>query len=276
MANIDKKFKRLVTQVFNAGNIKPSRVGDTYSVPGLSICTAPIHAEFPIITTRQIFYMGAVGELAAFLQGATMLRDFKAAGCRYWDDTALAWDRNEGRHLHNFEVGNIYGAQWRRWRGELDQLQVLVDGLLADPHGRRHILTTWDPLDLPNMCLPPCHLLAQFYVTAKHELDCIVYMRSVDIALGLPTDLTLYAILTMLVAKSVGLLPGRLHFHFGDAHIYCLHEHQLHHQVYERHGSQLSSLVSLNNTADLFAFKPEHFTMERYNYDNAIKYELFV
>ena len=274
MAIIDDAYKVLCEQVLRHGYIKPSRVGDTLSLPGLSIKTWHVDKEFPVLSSRKIFMNGILGELAAFLRGADTLAEFKAQGCNYWDHNAAQWSRNKGIPPEYQEVGHIYGAQWRDWgKTGLDQIKELVRGIRKDPYGRRHILTTWNPEDLDDMCLPPCHLLAQFYV-CNGQIDCIVYMRSVDLALGLPSDLVLYGALLLLVAKETGLNPGRLHMQFGDAHIYKPHIEMLTAQL-QRHPSIIGPSAALQPRATLDNFTSDMLSLCGYEPLEAIKYELF-
>lgn len=273
MALIDSAYQVLCEQVLRNGYVKPSRVGETLSLPGLSIKSWNVAQEFPILSSRKIFLPGILGELAAFLRGATMLREFKKQGCNYWDHNASQWPLNEGLRQENWSVGRIYGAQWREWGiTGLDQIKALVDGIKADPHGRRHLLTTWNPEELGAMCLPPCHLLAQFYVHGD-RIDCIVYMRSVDLALGLPSDLVLYGVLLMLVAKEVGLKPGTLHMQFGDAHIYKPHIEKLAAQL-QRFPPTIGPYATLSLDATLNNFTADKFYLRNYDPLEAIKYEL--
>jgi thymidylate synthase len=266
-------YLRLASQVLGYGYLKPSRVGNTYSQPGLSMQSMLVSHEFPILTTRKVFIKGIIGELAAFLDGADWLHQFKAHGCNYWDHNAAQWKRNIGQPPEEHYLGRIYGVQWRDWgRHGMDQLAALVHGIKSDKYGRRHILTTWNPEELDEMCLPPCHLLAQFYVR-DNTLDCIVYMRSVDIALGLPSDLVLYGALLMLVAKEVDMAPGRVYMQFGDAHIYEAHVAQLKTQL-ARPTRLVGATARLREDASLFNFKPEQFILEDYNPMEAISYVL--
>jgi thymidylate synthase len=270
---LDHAYHSLADNVLRHGYKRPSRVGDTISLPGLSLQTSFTAVEFPILTTRKIYTHGVIGELAAFLQGATKLQQFKDFGCPYWDHNAGQWAPNKDVPVEHQTVGKIYGAQWRSWgRTGLDQLQVLIDGLKTDTYGRRHILTTWNPEELDSGCLPPCHLLAQFYVQNK-TLDCVIYMRSVDIALGLPSDLVLYGVLLMLVANEVGMSSGRLHFQFGDAHIYEAHVSGMREQL-SRRGSDFLPRGVLRKDVSLFDFKPEQFMLQNYQPLEAIKYVL--
>lgn len=273
MTILDHAYQSLADNILRHGYKRPSRVGNTISLPGLSLSTALVAVEFPILTTRKIHPRGVIGELAAFLQGATKLQQFKDFGCPYWDHNAGQWAPNKGLSPDDQIVGKIYGAQWRSWGSTgLDQLQVLIDGIKTDTHGRRHILTTWNPEELDKGCLPPCHLLAQFYV---HDdvLDCVVYMRSVDVALGLPSDLVLYGALLMLVASEVDMVPGRLHFQFGDAHIYEAHIDGMREQL-SRRGSEHFPRGALHKDAKLFHFDPAQFTISNYHPLEVIKYVL--
>lgn len=273
MALIDSAYQILCEQVLRNGYVKPSRVGETLSLPGLSIKSWNVTQEFPILSSRKIFLPGILGELAAFLRGATALREFKEQGCNYWDHNAAQWSWNADLDKEDWEVGRIYGAQWREWGiTGLDQIKALVAGIKADPHGRRHLLTTWNPEELDVMCLPPCHLLAQFYVHGD-RIDCIVYMRSVDLALGLPSDLVLYGVLLMLVAKEVGLVPGTLHMQFGDAHIYKPHIIRLAAQL-QRFPATVGPFATLQHDATLDNFTASMFQLHGYAPLEAISYVL--
>ena len=274
MTLLNDRYARLADEVLRYGNKRPSRVGETISLPGLSLTTPPIYVEFPILTTRRIYPRGIVGELAAFLQGAQTLEEFKELGCNYWTHNAKQWGPNKDLPEKDWQVGRVYGAQWRHWGvTNFDQLTALIDGMKSDPYGRRHILTTWNPEELHKGCLPPCHILSQFYI-ANTTVDCIVTMRSVDIALGLPSDLVLYGVLLMLVAEELDLVPGRLHFHFGDAHIYCEHLDGMREQLRRVDRTNVAPRGRLKPSASLFDFKPSHFEIFNYEPMEAISYVL--
>jgi thymidylate synthase len=231
------------------------------------------HGDFPILTTRKMHIAGIAGELAAFLRGATTLKEFKDFGCNYWDANAAAWHANKGVPVEAQRVGHIYGAQWRYFGASgVNQIAMLQEGLVNNPFGRRHLLTTYDPSTLDDGCLPPCHLLTQFNVTNEQKLDAIVYMRSVDLCLGLPTDVALYAMLLILTAQSTGYTPGRLAFMMGDTHVYHAHSDMLQVQVLRDIGIPCQWKLDENSSLD--DFKPEHFELVGYNPQPAIKYEL--
>lgn len=264
-----KVYKELLDEVLEYGELRPSRVGDTYSLFGRSLLFN-LQNGFPIVTSRKIHWRPVLGELAAFLRGASHVMDFKAWGCNYWDADAARWGRSG-------ELGRIYGVQWREWtnsRGEVtDQLRNLVNGLTADPFGRRHIITAWNPGELADMALPPCHLLAQYRVSSTGLfLDCIVYMRSVDLCLGLPSDIVLYAALQHLVAVEIRLQPRNLTFMLGDAHIYANHALQWQ-QVQSAVPMQQLPIWHLKH-GGLFDFDPTAVDLIRYTHGPALQYKL--
>lgn len=268
------EYLQLLERVVDVGDDRPSRVGMTRSVFGASFSTTCLaHGYFPLLTTRRVYTKGVLGELAAFLKGADKLQDFKDFGCNYWDHNAMQWGPNKKLPPEKMTVGRIYGVQWRDWNYEHDQLRELVKGIKHDPYGRRHILTTWNPSELHEMCLPPCHILAQFYVDSTGGLSVNVYMRSVDLCLGLPSDIILYAALLLLVAKETDLKPYKLSFAFGDAHIYHPHFANLTVQL-NRHPGKLPT-YTLAPEASLFDFKPEQLTINNYQPQEPLHYELF-
>lgn len=265
-------YIRLVNGVIDRGNTRPSRVGPTYSVFGAALTIDDLKEDrFPLITQRQFFYKGVFGELAAFIRGATDLSIFKKFGCNYWDDNAAKWSANYMLTKDQHRVGNIYGAKWRNFNG-VDQLRNLLDGLRKDPYSRRHLLTTHDPSEQWH-CLPPCHLTAQFYCDKYNRLACCVYMRSVDLCLGLPSDIALYAALLILIAREVDLKPGALTFMFGDAHVYVQHVDTWKAQR-KQHTFPLPRWELFPET-DIFNFEPQQLEILNYKHGEKLGYQLF-
>ena len=218
--------------------------------------------------TRRVYPRPVLGELECFIRGTSRLSDFKAAGCNYWDANALAWLPGGN------SVGRIYGVQWRHWRttdgSEVDQLENLINRMRDDPNGRRHILTAWNPGELLEMCLPPCHIMAQFHIE-DHEVDCLVTMRSVDLCIGLPADMILYGMLLNLVAREVGRTPRSLIFSFGNTHIYENHLMQAEMQLERKVSDCLPRMLNpIEN--DLFRFKADHVQWQDYNPSEPIAY----
>jgi len=266
---LDDEYHALVNTCISRGSVRYGmRNQDTIGIFGAAL-THDMDAGFPIITTRKIFYKGVIAELAGFLEGATSLARFKELGCNYWDMNA------EGKD----DLGRIYGAQWRgfrTWDGEVDQLRILLDGLVNNPTSRRHLLTTWHPAEIHNMCLPPCHLLNQYRVTPETgRLDSLVYMRSVDLCLGLPSDLVLYGTLLMLIAQATGLRPGMLIFMLGDAHVYTNHIAPWV-AVQDKREASLSPLgtpkLLLNHHASPLDFAPSQVQLVGYDPHPAVTY----
>lgn len=227
MSNFEQAYMNLVTEVITRGEHRPSRAGFTVSAFGATFQTDCLErGYFPILTQRKIFPAGILGELEAFLKGSEDLQTFKDAGCNYWDINAAEWAPNKHAPVALQKVGRIYGAQWRNWtgaQGTVDQLANLVTSLRTDPYSRRHLLTTYNPAELAEGCLPPCHVLAQFNVRTTKQLDCVVTMRSVDLCLGLPSDVILYAALMLVLCNETGCTPGKLTFMLGDTHVYRNH-----------------------------------------------------
>jgi thymidylate synthase len=156
-------YLKLLYEVAESGEVQEGRNGTTLSKFGVMIESRDLEdAHFPILTTRKMYPEGIFGELAAFVRGAEMLREFKQFGCNYWDANAAAWKINQGRPIDDHRVGKLYGSKWRWFHG-VDQLEQLVRGLKEEPRSRRHVLTTYDPSE-EYQCLPPCHLLAQYPV----------------------------------------------------------------------------------------------------------------
>jgi len=270
MSNFEHDYLALVCRVIAQGTRRASRAGPTLSCFGgvLQIdCLEQGH--FPILTQRQVHTTGVLGELAAFLRGATTVAEFKQHGCNYWDANAAAWPTNKDAAKGELSVGKIYGYQWRRWEGKLDQVAMLLGSLRTNPESRRHLLTTYNPAQLDEMCLPPCHLLAQYNVRRTGQLDCIVYMRSVDLCLGLPSDIVLYAALLLILCHETGYTPGKLTFMLGDTHVYQNHVGQFAlHGVREMRALPTFELAAC--TVDNFV--PSNLRLINYQHSGALSY----
>jgi thymidylate synthase len=212
----DEAYFGLVRLVLEQGRQRKDRTGTgTLSVFGAQ-ARFPLQAGFPLLTTKRVHFKSVVHELLWFLRGETNVRSLQAVGVTIWDEWANA----------NGELGPIYGAQWRRWRGAdgrvVDQIANLLDGIRHDPYSRRHVLTAWNPAELDRMALAPCHTLCQFYVH-EGELSCQLYQRSADLFLGVPFNIASYALLTHVVAHLTGLHVGEFIHTFGDLHLYLNH-----------------------------------------------------
>jgi thymidylate synthase len=210
---------------------------------------------------------GVVGELAAFVRGAEDLATFEKFGCKYWHDNAAQWAENYGKPESDWRIGKAYGSLWRDFEG-VDQLAVVIENLKSDPYSRRHVVSAWYPG--AEACLPPCHLMYQFYVR-QGFLHCHVYMRSVDLCVGLPSDIALYGVLMSLVAKDVGLKPSTLTFSFGDCHIYENHVEPF---ITVQAGRLITRgpKLLLADTASTLTFEPHEVQFREYAPAPPIKY----
>jgi thymidylate synthase len=263
-------YRALVNRVITQGQYRECRNGETRALFAETLKIEElVNDEFPLLTQRQIFYKGVFGELAAFLRGATKLSEFHHFGCHYWDENARMWPENHDLPLHAMSIGQAYGAQWVNWNQTgYNQIAALMDELYANPHGRRHIITTYDPL--ARACLPPCHLMAQFFVNQDGRLDCQVYMRSVDIVLGLPSDVVLYAALMVLISNYISMRPGVLTFQLGDTHIY---ENHVDIFIGQQHDQMMHASPTYELAAnEVFNFVPSQLKINGYTFSETIRY----
>lgn len=230
--NWEKDYLALCSNVAANGYKEPSRVGGTYALPGQSLRIEMPRGKFPLLTTRRMFYKPVFGELAAFLRGATRNGQFMKYGCNYWTANARAAHPHQGWKDKDLPLGPIYGAQWRKFNGDIcyDQLADARKMIRENPSSRRIVVTAWNPLQTAYMALPPCHIMFQFHVMGK-ALHMTVYMRSVDLCLGLPSDVALYYALLVIMAHDTDLPVGSLTFSFGNAHVYTEHFKQLPEQL---------------------------------------------
>src|ERR1700741_1513701 len=214
-----RQYHDLMERVLKHGLEKRDRTGTgTVSIFGHQM-RFDLGEGFPLVTTKKLHLKSIVYELLWFLRGDTNVRYLQEHGVSIWDE----WADAAG------ELGPVYGHQWRSWPspdgGTIDQIANLVADLRRNPDSRRHIVTAWNPADVPKMALPPCHCLFQFYV-ANGRLSCQLYQRSADIFLGVPFNIASYALLTMMVAQVTGYKPGDFVHTFGDAHLYLNHLEQ--------------------------------------------------
>ncbi len=211
---------------------------------------------FPLLTTKRIHFKSVVIELLWFLRGETNIAWLKQNGVSIWDE----WADADG------ELGPVYGKQWRSWAAPdgrvIDQMQNLVTALRQNPYSRRHVISAWNPADVDQMALPPCHCLFQFFV-AKGRLSCQLYQRSADIFLGVPFNIASYALLTLMLAKVLGLEPGEFVHSFGDVHLYANHVEQAKTQLARQ--PKPWPHLRLADRNDLFAFTYEDFRLEDYD-----------
>ena len=212
---------------------------------------------FPMVTTKKLHLKSIIYELLWFLRGETNIAYLKEHGVSIWDE----WADEKG------ELGPVYGYQWRSWPsrtpGEtIDQISEVIEQIKINPQSRRHIVTAWNPADIVDMALPPCHCLFQFYV-ADGRLSCQLYQRSADIFLGVPFNIASYALLTLMVAQVTRLEPGDFVHTFGDAHLYLNHLEQADLQL-ARAPKSLPTLKMNDQVRNLFEFQFEDFELLDY------------
>lgn len=212
------QYLDLLQHVLAHGQFKSDRTGTgCYSVFGAQ-ARFPLAESFPLLTTKKLHVKSIIHELLWFIAGETNVKSLQAHGVTIWDE----WAGPDG------DLGRIYGAQWTDWRaphGSINQLDWVVRELRRNPDSRRLIVTAWNPGELDQMALPPCHTLFQFYVNAG-QLSCQLYQRSADIFLGVPFNIASYALLTRMMAQVCGLAPGEFVHTFGDLHLYANHQEQ--------------------------------------------------
>lgn len=214
-----QQYLDLLRRVRDEGARKQDRTGTgTLAIFGHQM-RFDLRQGFPLMTTKKLHVKSIVHELLWFLSGSTNIRYLQENGVRIWDE----WADENG------ELGPVYGYQWRSWPApdgrRIDQIAGLIHALKTNPESRRHVVTAWNPADVEDMALPPCHCLFQFFVS-EGALSCQLYQRSADVFLGVPFNIASYALLTMMVAQVTGLRPGAFVHTFGDAHLYLNHLEQ--------------------------------------------------
>jgi thymidylate synthase len=257
----ERQYLDLLAEVLAHGARREDRTGTgTLGVFGRQI-RFDLNQGFPLLTTKKLHLKSIVLELLWFLRGDTNIRWLQERGVSIWNE----WADADG------ELGPVYGKQWRSWAApdgrSIDQIDHLVRGLKQNPYSRRHIVSAWNPADVDDMALPPCHCLFQFFVAPDAQgvdrLSCQLYQRSADLFLGVPFNIASYALLTLMMAQVTGLAPGEFVHTFGDAHLYLNHVEQAKTQL-EREPRAFPTLTVAPRT-DLFAFEKGDFVLEGYD-----------
>nr|WGO49692.1 thymidylate synthase [Macropodid alphaherpesvirus 2]WGO49705.1 thymidylate synthase [Macropodid alphaherpesvirus 2] len=282
------QYLNQVQRILREGHRKADRTGTgTLSVFGTQ-ARYNLRGEFPLLTTKRVYWKGVVEELLWFVKGSTDATALSARGVTIWDahgsrsflDRQGFSDRAEG------DLGPVYGFQWRHFGAEyrgaradysgqgVDQLRYVIDTLKRNPDDRRIVMCAWNPVDLPWMALPPCHALCQFYV-ANGELSCQLYQRSGDMGLGVPFNIASYALLTYMIAHLVGLCPGELVHTLGDAHVYLNHVDQLRVQL-QREPRPFPQLKITRTVTSIEDFRSGDFVLDGYRPHPALKMDMAV
>ncbi len=253
-----KQYHELMATVLENGVVKEDRTGTgTISTFGYQM-RYDLSAGFPLLTTKKLHLKSIIHELLWFLQGNTNIDYLNQNGVSIWDE----WADEHG------DLGPVYGHQWRSWVAAdgttVDQISQVVEQIKQTPDSRRLIVSAWNVGDVPNMALPPCHCLFQFYV-AQNKLSCQLYQRSADIFLGVPFNIASYALLTMMMAQVCRLEPGEFVHTLGDAHLYSNHIEQAKLQL-TREPYPLPMMALNPEVKSIFDFTYDDFQLESYQY----------
>jgi thymidylate synthase len=252
-----KQYLNLMRHVLNNGVEKSDRTGTgTKSVFGHQM-RFDLSKGFPLITTKKCHLKSIIHELLWFLKGDTNINYLKKNGVKIWDE----WADEDGN------LGPVYGYQWRSWPTasgkHVDQITQLIDQIKKNPDSRRLIVSAWNVGEIENMALPPCHTFFQFYV-ADGKLSCQLYQRSADIFLGVPFNISSYALITMMIAQVCNLKLGDFVHTFGDAHIYSNHFEQANLQL-SREPKSLPKMKINKDVENIFDFSIDDFELFDYN-----------
>ena len=252
-----QQYLDLLRRVRHEGVRKTDRTGTgTLSIFGHQM-RFDLRAGFPVLTTKKLHLRSIIHELIWFLAGDTNVAYLRANGVRIWDE----WADEKG------DLGPVYGKQWRSWSlpdgRTLDQIGEAVELIKTNPDSRRIIVSAWNPADIPDMALAPCHCLFQFYV-ADGRLSCQLYQRSADVFLGVPFNIASYALLTMMMAQVTRLEPGDFVHTFGDAHLYLNHLEQADLQL-TRQPRPLPRMEINPDVNSIFKFRYEDFRLVDYD-----------
>lgn len=258
-----QNYLDLLQHILDNGTDKTDRTGTgTRSVFGYQL-RYDLSKGFPLVTTKKVHLKSIIYELLWFLKGDTNIQYLKDHGVSIWDEWA---DKNG-------DLGPVYGAQWRSWKGAdhqvIDQISEVIDQIKKNPDSRRLIVSAWNVAEIPNMALAPCHALFQFYV-ANGKLSLQLYQRSADVFLGVPFNIASYALLLMMVAQVCDLEVGDYVHSFGDVHIYNNHFEQVNKQL-SRDPRPLPTMKLNPNIKNIFDFNFEDFTLENYDPHPGIK-----
>ena len=260
-----QQYLDLLRDVMENGVDKMDRTGvGTRSVFGRQM-RFDLSKGFPLVTTKKVHLKSIIHELLWFLKGETNVKYLQENGVRIWNE----WADENG------ELGPVYGSQWRNWNGEgIDQIAEVIETLKKKPNDRRMIVSAWNVGKIPEMHVPPCHMMFQFYV-ANNKLSCMLYQRSCDMFLGVPFNIASYALLTMMVAQVCGLEPGEFIHTLGDTHIYHNHFEQVREQL--SHTPYPLPQMKINpNVKNIDDFKYEDFELVNYQSYDTIRAQVAV
>jgi thymidylate synthase len=264
-----EQYIKGLRQILDTGVDRSGRNGVTRALFGMQM-RYNLEDGFPAVTTKKLAFRAVKAELLGFLRAYSHVDQFQKLGVQVWNANAEAWARNGS-------LGRIYGVQWRKWQtenGTIDQLTEVIEQLQTNPHSRKHVVTAWNPGELDEMALEPCHMFFQFFV-ADGKLSLQMYQRSCDMFLGVPFNIASYALLLHMVAQVTGLMPGEFVHTLGDAHIYHEHFQSVKTQL-QRNPYPLPRLVLDPKISSIDAFKMQHIQLEDYQHHDVIHAPMIV
>ena len=284
----EKQYLKLLKNIIENGEIINGRNGITKTLFGVNMRFS-LDKEIPLLTTKKMAWKTCVKELLWFIKGETNNKILKKQNVNIWNKngTREYLDSRGLYHLKEDELGPIYGHQWRNFNAPyynsidkfpghgVDQLQKIINQLKCptEKFSRRIILSAWNPQQIDEMALPPCHVLSQFHVNNNNELSCSLYQRSGDVGLGIPFNIASYSILTYILAKHCDLKPKEFVHFIGNAHIYKEHEEELLKQI-DRNPLPFPKLYIKNKYTNIENYKIEDFILKEYNHYDKVKMDM--
>jgi thymidylate synthase len=283
--NLDEqKYLDLINKIINTGETRSTRNSITKSIFGERL-EFDISDSIPFITTKKLAWKTVIKELLWFISGSTDNELLTNQNVKIWEGNASREYMDSIGLLDRKvnDLGPIYGHQWRHFNAEyvdnhtdysgkgIDQINNIIYLLNNDPMSRRILLSAWNPCQIKEMNLPPCHIMAQFYVSTEKELSCQMYQRSADVGLGLPFNIASYAVLTYILAKICNLKPKKLIIVIGDAHIYEEHENTLKEQILRKPFSFSKLIINDRKYNNIDDFKIDDFEIKNYQYHETLK-----
>jgi thymidylate synthase len=260
--NFELQYKRLISRILNNGDERQTRNSVTKALFGERLIIDVEEGQFPLLTSRKMFYKGVLGEFAAMIRGPKDLESFESQGCPYWK----LWAKEDG------SLNVDYGNTWTDFNGSgVNQMQTVIDSIKNNPTDRRMFVVGTNPQNNPD--LPSCHILYQWFVREGKYLDMMWYQRSVDTLVGLPSDVVLAYAWNAMIAKDTGLTPGRITMNLGDTHIYESHYEKAREYIGTvQH--DLPTFKFADTYKDLWNFTKNDIIIEDYKHEDPIKFEL--
>lgn len=285
------QYLHIISDILNNGELQQGRNGNVYSKFGVSMRFSLKDNTLPLLTTKKVAWKTCLKELLWFIHGKTDNKLLQDENVKIWNGNATRefLDSRNLFHLKENDLGPVYGHQWRFFNAKydncntnyknhgIDQLQNIIN-MLQDPverYSRRIIMTSWNPIQINEMALPPCHVLSQFKVNNNNELSCILYQRSGDIGLGIPFNIASYAFLTHLLAQHCNLKTKEFIHFIGDAHIYDDHSEILQKQI-KRNPNIFPRIYIKNKYDSIDDYKLNDFNVENYIYHDSLKMNMRV